>query len=967
VSGSLPIWVVLFVVLGGGLGHPSPQTPTARGAGGTAASAAGGSPPVLQSTANLTCQASKLLGQSCAPDDLTPAARPGTAGVNPKTWTDLTDVETNAPSARYLSMMVFDPVDGYVLLFGGADTSGSLSDTWSFAHGQWTELSPSNSPGGRYLAGIAWDVADGYVVMFGGYSLPSGAINNETWTYVHGTWTNLTGTTNQTPGPRWRPLMTYDAGDGFVLMYGGTTAVATYSDTWEFLHGNWTALTVSGSPPPRFRASMVYDPVDNDTVVFGGCTSFACSLPDSSTWKFHNLTWSALSPSSHPSARVYYGLTYSSIANTVLLFGGSTVPTSASGALADTWNFTGGNWTSLTSSLTASPPSLAYLGMVFDPLDGYTIAFGGQYSNATYSNETWALGPSILGEVSVSPGAIDLGQSVTINAKPFGHPGYVVYNYTTLPPGCVSANVSALSCTPNAIGVFPVVVVRNDSGGVPSTANATVIVDADLTIASYTSSADNVTVGSSVEFNATASGGTSPLSYRFSGLPPGCSTANRPTLNCTPAAAGLYTIQVNVTDAAHYAVGATVTLNVSEQPTVTQLTALPTTLDVHQSLRLVALLTGGTPPIQYNWTGLPTGCASSDSAMLTCRPSSPGAGFVTLTATDADGWVANGSVRVDVAADPAFISGAASPSAVDVGTSVTVWANVSGGTGTISFAYFDGPAGCVLGNSAENSCVPSTAGTFTIEAQATDSAGFSIFENITLAVNPPMSLPTVAATPTAIDLGQNVTVNATAVGGTSPYTFAFSGLPRGCTPVAPSASVSCTPSVAGTYEVTVLVTDALGQAMTGSGALVVHRDPSVVLRVVSGTPTSLGNSLSLQAAAANGSGGFTYSYTGLPTGCISRNSSALTCTPTATGNYLVIVTVVDSLGVSATSRTFANVTSTSSTTVLGLPTMTFDLLLVALVLLVAIAASVLVFRRRQRSSPPPREPAPEESTEEVYQ
>src|SRR5208282_113078 len=49
------------------------------------------------------------------------------------------------------------------------------------------------------------------------------------------------------------------------------------------------------------------------------------------------------------------------------------------GALADTWNFTGGNWTSLTSSLTVSPPKLAYLEMAFDPLDGYTIAFGGQY------------------------------------------------------------------------------------------------------------------------------------------------------------------------------------------------------------------------------------------------------------------------------------------------------------------------------------------------------------------------------------------------------------------------------------------------------------------------------------------------------------------------------------------------------------------------------------------------------------
>jgi hypothetical protein len=921
---------------------------------------------ILQSTANLTCQASMLLGQSCAPRVLGPAARPAATGVNPKSWTDLTNVEANAPSARYLSMMVFDPVDGYVLLFGGADASGSFSDTWTFAHGQWTELSPSNSPGSRYLAGIAWDPIDGYAVMFGGYSLPSGLLNNETWTFVHGTWTNLTGSTNQTPGPRWRPLMTYDAGDGYVLMYGGTTMSATYSDTWEFLHGNWTALTVSGSPPPRFRASMVYDPVDNYTVVFGGCTSLTCTLPDSTTWEYHNRTWAALSPTTHPSARVYYGLTYSSIASTVLLFGGSTDPTTATGALADTWNFTNGNWSSLTSSLTVSPPRLAYIEMAFDPLDGYTVAFGGEYANATYSNETWALGPSILGAVSASPGAIDLGQSVTINAAPIGHPGYVVYNYTTLPPGCVSANVSALSCTPNATGMFPVVIVRNDSGGVPSTENTTIVVNTDPTLAAFTASTGNITVGSAVELNASASGGTPPFSYRFTGLPSGCSTANRPTLNCTPASAGTFTVRVNVTDAAHYLVSANVTLTVNAQPTVTQLTALPSTLDAGQTLRLAATLSGGTSPIQYVWTGLPEGCSSNDSAILTCRPSSPTIVVVTLTATDANGWVANASIRITVAADPIFTSGLAAPSSIDVGTPTELWANVTGGTGPFTYAYSGGPAGCTLGNSAANVCAPTQAGNFTIEAKVTDATGFSIVENVTLTVNPSLSLPTVVATPGANDLGQNVTVDVTPVGGTSPYTFSYAGLPRGCAAVALSASVSCTPSLAGTYLVTVTVVDALGQTMIGSGPLVVHHDPSATLSVASGSPTTLGNSLDLQANATYGSGGFTYSYTGLPTGCNSRNTTSLTCTPTATGNYLVTVTVRDSLGVSATAQTYANVTGSASTSVLGLSGTTVDLLLVAIVVLVALTATVLVLRRRQRTPPPPPESVPEESVEEVY-
>jgi hypothetical protein len=886
-----------------------------------------------------------------------PAAHPAVGGVNPKTWTDLTSVESNAPSARYLSMMVYDPIDGYVLFFGGADATGALSDTWSFAHGQWTELSPSNSPSGRYLAGIAWDAADGYAVMFGGATLLGGGFVNDTWTYVHGTWTNITGTTNQTPGARWRPLMTYDAGDRYVLMYGGTTLTAADTDTWKFAHGNWTALTVSGSPPARFRASMVYDPVDNYTVVFGGCTSFACTSPDSSTWKYSNGTWAALSPTSHPAARVYYGETYSSISDTVLLYGGSTVPTAASGALSDTWSFTAANWSSLTSSLTTSPPKLAYLSMAFDPLDGYTVAYGGQFLNATYSNETWALGPSILGSIAVSPGSVDLGQTVTINATPIGHPGYVSYNYTTLPPGCVSANLSALTCTPNASGVFPVVVVLNDSGGVPSTENTTIAVAPDPSITSFTSSASTVTVGSTIVLNTSTSGGTGVLTYHYTGLPTGCGSANRASINCTPTAPGPASIQVNVTDAAHVSVLATVAVTVNAQPAIPQLTAFPSSLDAHQSLRLTAILTGGTTPIQYVWAGLPPGCASNDSVSLTCQPTGNSSGLVLLTATDADGWRANASAPVTVALDPAFTSGVASPAAVDVGTSVHVWANLTGGTGPFTYLYTGAPGGCALGNSPANTCIPTVSGNFTVEAEATDATGFSIFENFTVSVNNPMAAPAVTATPAAIDLGQNVTIVATPVGGTAPFTYSFVGLPNGCAATAPSpSSVSCTPKLAGTYPVAVTVKDALGQSMSGTGSVVVHLDPSVSLLAASGNPTTIGDSLALQANASNGSGSFTYTYTGLPTGCASRNTSALTCTPTATGNFLVTVKVRDSLGVLASAQSYANVTAKPSSSVLGVSSTTFDLLIVGIVvaLVLIIAAAVVMMRRRQPAAPEPR-------------
>jgi hypothetical protein len=70
-----------------------------------------------------------------------------------------------------------------------------------------------------------------------------------------------------------------------------------------------------------------------------------------------------------------------------------------------------------------------------------------------------------------------------------------------------------------------------------------------------------------------------------------------------------------------------------------------------------------------------------------------------------------------------------------------------------------------------------------------------------------------------ITLGQMVTINTTVYfGGTPPYTFSYSGLPPGCVG-GDVPQFTCTPTVAGTSNVAVLVTDTAGDSGTATGII----------------------------------------------------------------------------------------------------------------------------------------------------
>lgn len=180
----------------------------------------------------------------------------------------------------------------------------------------------------------------------------------------------------------------------------------------------------------------------------------------------------------------------------------------------------------------------------------------------------------------------------------------------------------------------------------------------------------------------------------------------------------------------------------------------------------------------------------------------------------------------------------------------------------------------------------------------TDSLGQRANTSETVTVAPAIraSLSVTNSTPS---IEQSVLFNVTASGGRGPFRYAWTGLPVGCASVN-SSSIGCAPTQSGTYAVTVNVTDVFPGGASATVDLSVIFEFTVAVSTV--TP-EVGQSLTLGVQSSTPSADLSYSYMGLPPGCVSANVPELSCAPSAAGSYDVTVTVTDVAADVSTSRT----------------------------------------------------------------
>jgi hypothetical protein len=149
-----------------------------------------------------------------------------------------------APPVRMGHSMAYDSSSGSVILFGGADFNNYYSDVWSWNGTVWEDVTPvsgPDGPDGRWFAMMAYSSVQDRIILFGGNNdngdlSDTWSFNNatKTWTYLGqlGIPATMTG------------YLQEDTTTGLLILFGPNSG-------WSWNGTTWTQLTATPQPDAR--------------------------------------------------------------------------------------------------------------------------------------------------------------------------------------------------------------------------------------------------------------------------------------------------------------------------------------------------------------------------------------------------------------------------------------------------------------------------------------------------------------------------------------------------------------------------------------------------------------------------------------------------------------------------------------------------------------------------------------------
>lgn len=476
----------------------------------------------------------------------------------------------------------------------------------------------------------------------------------------------------------------------------------------------------------------------------------------------------------------------------------------------------------------------------------YGLAAGAYSVTVTGSNTCSATGtyqvaqPSALvfGSPVITQAACNTGGSIAVSAT--GGTGTIIFTWDNNQSGASIANLAA----------GPYTVTATDANG--CTAQQTYNVTASPNAISFTAPVitDASCAGTANgSITAYATGGTGTLNYAWSNQQTGNAISNLQ--------AGTYTVTVSDVNGC----SASITYIVGENSQLQLAPPVITVVTCQSGGSITASVSGGTAPYNYTW---------SNTQQTGAYISNLSAGDYVLTATDANGCSTTDVYTVGTDPSAVAITNPVVTNVTCVGASDgSITVTFTGGTGAVTGVWSSGSY-----NATGNSVTGLAAGTYTVTA--TDQTNCSAIA--TYNITGPAGLTTTVPLISDAICYQSPTgsIDVTPVGGTPPYTFAWSNGQTGKT---------ATGLIAGTYTVT--ISDANG-CNTNVGGDVMEPKELVVDSVVT-TPIKCADQQNGTITVFANGGTAPYNYSATPDGSNFNYGQNGVIDNLATGQYLIIV------------------------------------------------------------------------------
>ncbi len=507
-------------------------------------------------------------------------------------------------------------------------------------------------------------------------------------------------------------------------------------------------------------------------------------------------------------------------------------------------------------------------------------------------------GSPLTGRISSAGAAGGLaGAPFTYRLTATGSPfSYAVTS--ALPAGLTfSGTTNTITGVPASAGLTSLTVVASTSGG---TVTGTVVV----TIAPIPLAAPVITSAAAargpggVDFTYAVAATNLPTAFAATGLPPGLAIdAASGLIYGRPTGEGIFAATLAATNARGQG-PATVTFTISAGPPPPVMggsAAVSATVGV---TGVIVKIAASNNPDQFTASGLPPGLSlDSASGAISGTPTTAGVYAGQISASNSGG-TATATLTFTVAppAAPAFYSAAAASGIA--GFAFSSYLSASGGP--TAYGATGLPPGLVLNaSSGAITGMPSTAGTFPVQITASNAAGStSAIFTIAIAAAPPPP-PIVYSDATAggeVGSPFSYAVDATEYFGSNsvPATFGASGLPLGLSLDTASGEVSGTPTVAGTFPVTVSATNVSGTSFA-QVAITIAPTAAPAITSALGATGYTGHAFAYYSAVSHTAGAF--GATGLPPGLnVNGVTGLIAGSPTAAGEYLVTLTASNGAG-----------------------------------------------------------------------